>query len=139
MSMSVNDKVKKILFVDDDIDLLEQLKILMEIRGIEIITAETGKEGWEVFVRERPDAVVLDLMMEHKDSGFVLAHKIKKTDYGKKIPVLLLTSATYDTGYKFDTSSSEEREWVKVDGIINKPIVVEELISKLEIFFESNK
>ncbi len=128
------EKYKKILLVDDDIDLLEQNKILLEAKGITVITAESAEEGWKTFQKEKPDAAIVDLIMEQMDSGFILCHKIKKTEHGKKIPVLMLTSATYETGFKFSASTAEEREWIKCDGILNKPVVVEELISKLESF-----
>lgn len=126
--------IKKILLVDDDIDLLEQNKTLMSMKGFEVITAESASEGIIVFNREKPDAAIVDLIMEHKDSGFVLCHKIKGTDHGKNIPVFILTSATYDTGFKFSANTDEEKEWIKCDGILNKPVVIEELISKLENF-----
>jgi len=64
----------------------------------------------------------------------VLCYKIKKTDHGKKIPVIILTSATYETGFRFDTSTKEEKSWIKSDGVLNKPIVVDELIAKFENF-----
>jgi CheY-like chemotaxis protein len=125
---------KKILFVDDDIDLLEQDKVLLESKGFKVITAESGEEGWKLFQKEKPDAAVIDLIMEQMDSGFVLCHRIKKTELGKKIPVFILTSATYDTGFKFSASTKEEQEWIKCDGILNKPIVLEDLIDRLENF-----
>jgi CheY-like chemotaxis protein len=125
---------KKILFVDDDIDLLEQDKILLESKGYKVITAETGEEGWKLFQKEKPDAAVIDLIMEQMDSGFVLCHRIKKTELGKRIPVYILTSATYDTGFKFSASTNEEKEWIKCDGILNKPIVLEDLVDRLENF-----
>ena len=128
------ENVKKILLVDDDIDLLEQNKTLLESKGFEIITAESAEEGFKVFEKEKPDAAIIDLIMEQMDSGFILCYKIKKTEHGKKIPVFMLTSATYETGFKFSASSNEEKEWIKCDGILNKPVVVEELISKLENF-----
>ena len=130
----VQEKFKKILLVDDDIDLLEQNKVLLESRGFTVVTAESGEDGWKTFQRENPDAAIVDLIMEQMDAGFVLVYKIKKTERGKKIPVYILTSATYDTGFKFSASTPEEREWIKCDGILNKPVVVEELISKLESF-----
>jgi CheY-like chemotaxis protein len=68
------------------------------------------------------------------DSGFVLCHRIKKTELGKRIPVYILTSATYDTGFKFSASTNEEKEWIKCDGILNKPIVLEDLVDRLENF-----
>lgn len=127
-------KINKILLVDDDIDLLEQTKLLLESKGFNVVTAEDSEQGFKAFQQEKPDAAIIDLIMEQMDSGFILCYKIKKTEHGKKIPVYLLTSATYETGFKFSASTQEEKEWIKCDGIIHKPVVVEELISKLENF-----
>ncbi|MDH7606025.1 MAG: response regulator [Melioribacter sp.] len=128
-------KIKKILLVDDDIDLLEQNKVLLENKGFSVITAENSEDGWKKFLQEKPDVAIIDLIMEEMDSGFILCYKIKKTEHGKKIPVFILTSATYDTGFKFSTSTPEEKEWIKCDGIINKPVVIEELLAKIENFY----
>jgi len=133
--MKLTDKVKKVLIVDDDYDLLEQNKLLMESKGFSVVTAESGKQGFEVFLKEKPDAAIVDLIMEEMDSGFILCHKIKKTEHGKKMPVFMLTSATYETGFKFNSSTQEEKDWIKCDGFLNKPVVVEELLSKLENYF----
>jgi len=127
-------EVKKILLVDDDIDLLEQNKMLLEAKGFQIITAENAEDGYKVFQKEKPDAAIIDLIMEQMDSGFILAYKIKKTAHGKQMPVFILTSATYETGFKFSASTNEEKEWIKCDGILNKPVVIEELLSKLEAY-----
>ncbi|AFH48245.1 Response regulator [Ignavibacterium album JCM 16511] len=134
----MNEK-KKILLVDDDLDLLEQNKILIESKGYEVITANSAKEGWEIFKKTKPDACVIDLIMEEYDSGFVLCHRIKKDEHGKNIPVFILTSATYDTGFKFGASTSEEREWINADELINKPVVIDEFVQKLENYFELNQ
>lgn len=125
-------ETKKILLVDDDLDLLEQHKLLLEVNGFKVVTAESGKDGWEVFKREKPDACVLDLIMEEHDSGFILSYKIKKDVYGKTIPVFVLTSATLVTGFKFSSATAEEKEWIRCDEIINKPVVIEDLVQKLE-------
>ncbi len=125
-------KIKRILIVDDDIDLLDQNKLLIESKGFDVITAESAEEGLKLFNSEKPDAVIVDLIMEEHDSGFVLCHKIKRTEHGKKIPVLILTSATYETGFKFDASTTEEKEWIKCDGVLNKPVVVEDLLAMLD-------
>ncbi len=127
-------KIKKILIVDDDIDLLEQNKVLLENKGFCVVTAENSIEGWKKFQQEKPDVAIIDLIMEEMDSGFVLCYKIKKTEHGKKIPVIVLTSATYTTGFKFSASTQEEKEWIKCDGILNKPVVIEELLAKIENF-----
>jgi CheY-like chemotaxis protein len=131
----MNEK-KKILLVDDDLDLLEQNKILIESKGYEVITANSSKEGWDVFRKTKPDAAVVDLIMEEYDSGFILCYRIKKDEHGKNIPVFILTSATYETGFKFGSSTSEEKEWIKADAIVNKPVVIDEFVQRLESFFE---
>jgi len=130
---------KKILLVDDDLDLLEQNKILLESKGFNVVTAEGSKKGWEVFKQELPDAAIIDLIMEEHDSGFILCYKIKKDEHGKNIPVFILTSATYVTGFKFGASTEEEKEWIKCDGILNKPIMIDDLVNKLEVFLTDIK
>ena len=130
---------KKILLVDDDLDLLEQNKLLIESKGYEVITANSGKEGFEVFKKTKPDACVVDLIMEEHDSGFILCYRIKNDEHGKSIPVFILTSATYDTGFKFGASTSEEKEWIKADALLNKPVIIDEFVQKLEAYFELKK
>ncbi len=134
-----SDESKKILLVDDDIDLLEQNKVLIESKGYKVITAENSKDAWELFKQHKPDAAVIDLIMEEHDSGFILSHKIKKDGHGKNIPVFILTSATYLTGFKFDASTEEEKEWIKCDGMLNKPVVIDDLVQRLESYFSVNK
>lgn len=126
---------KKILLVDDDIDLIEQIKLLLEAKGYEIITASNADQGWQLYLREKPDAAVIDLIMEEHDSGFILSYKIKKDNHGKNIPVFILSSATYLTGYKFGVSTDEEKEWIRCDEMINKPVVIDDLIQKIENYY----
>ncbi len=130
---------KKILLVDDDIDLLEQSKISFESKGFKVSTAESAEAGWISFQKEKHDSVVIDLIMEEHDSGFILSYKIKKDEYGKNIPVYILTSATYLTGYKFGVSTEEEKEWIYCDEIINKPVVIEDLIQKIENYYQKKE
>lgn len=134
-----HDVKKKILIADDDTDLLAQNKLLLESKGYSVITADNMKDAWELFKSEKPDAAVLDLIMEEHDSGFVLSHKIKKDEHGRNIPVFVVTSAAYITGFKFGASTKEEREWIKCDEIINKPVVIDELVQKLESYFTVNE
>src|SRR5690606_40419813 len=106
---------KKILIIDDDPDLLEENKILLEANGYEVHTSESAKDGWEKYLNVKPDAAIVDLILEEHDSGFILCHKIKNDAHGSNIPVFLLTSATYVTGFKFGSYTSEEKEWINYD------------------------
>jgi CheY-like chemotaxis protein len=129
-------KINKILLVDDDLDILEQTKVMLQSRGYNVIETDNSENAWKLFQEHKPDAVVLDLIMEEHDTGFILSYKIKKDPYGKTIPVIVVTSATYVTGYKFDSSTSEEKEWLKCDAVLNKPVNIEDLIKKFDSFAE---
>jgi len=129
----------KILLVDDDPDILEQTKLLLELKNYIVVTANSSAEGWKKFQQEKPDIAILDLIMEEYDSGFVLAYKIKKASGEKNIPVIILTSVTYVTGLKFDAATVEEKEWTKCDAVLNKPVVIEELDKIVATLLEMKK
>jgi CheY-like chemotaxis protein len=130
--------INKILLVDDDLDILEQTKVMLENKGYNVIETDSSENAWKLFQEHKPDAVVLDLIMEEHDTGFILSYKIKKDPYGKTIPVIVVTSATYVTGYKFDSSTTEEKEWLKCDAVLNKPVNIEDLIKKFDSFLEKS-
>jgi hypothetical protein len=73
--------------------------------------------------------------LEQHDAGFILSYKIKKDNYGKTIPVFVLTSAAYVTGFKFSASTAEEKEWIRCDEILNKPVVIDDLVQKIESYY----
>lgn len=80
-----------IALIDDNQDLVATLKEFLEMRGFAIVVAYDGKTGYEVVKRERPDLIVLDIMMPTMDGRDVLA-KLKQDDELKRIPVVMLTA-----------------------------------------------
>ena len=64
-------------------DLLEQNKMSVESKGYEVVIAENAIKDGNHIQREKPDAAVVDLIMEEHDSGFILSYKIKKDNTGK--------------------------------------------------------
>lgn len=127
----------KILLVDDDPDIIDQTKLLLTARGYNVISADNPDDGYKLFVAQKPDVVITDLMMDELDSGFLFTYKIKKTEHGKQIPVILMTSAAHLTGYKFDSVSKDEKDWLKCDAVLNKPVVVEDIIAKIDAYYET--
>ena len=81
--------------------------------------------GEEAILKVKPDLAVLDLMMEEKDSGFVLSHEFKKLY--PDMPVILLTAVAGATGLSFTTQGSDAQSWIKVDKIMDKPVRPEQL------------
>ncbi len=127
---------KQILLVDDDVDFLTQMKTQLQAAGYDIVSAESRQEAEDILKDLRPDAAILDLMMEHSDAGFALAYHIKKKDAA--IPVILVTAVTSETGLEFDATTAEERSWVKADAFLSKPIRFEQLLGTLERLIQRN-
>jgi CheY-like chemotaxis protein len=119
-----------ILVVDDDIDIREQMQFQLEAAGYKVVTAEGQMPAEKLLETLRPDMAIVDLMMEHVDGGFALSYHIKKID--PTIPVLLVTGVTSETGFEFDAQTSEERSWIKADGLLPKPIRYEQLIGEVK-------
>jgi CheY-like chemotaxis protein len=120
---------KKILVVDDDIDILEQMTAMLAAANYEVIAAEGRAAAEEAILKTKPDLAILDLMMEEKDSGFVLSHQIKKLY--PDMPVILLTAVTGATGLSFAAQSPDAQSWIKVDRIMDKPVRPEQLKAEI--------
>ncbi|MCK5014688.1 MAG: response regulator [Candidatus Omnitrophica bacterium] len=82
---------KKILIVDDEIELVELVKIRLETSGYEVITANSGLEGLAKAAGELPDLIVLDIGMAEMD-GYSTLQKLKGEEKTKDIPVIMLTA-----------------------------------------------
>jgi len=68
----------RVLLVDDDPDFIEANSIILDASGFEVLTASSGAEGLKRVEEEKPDVVVLDVMMENTDEGFSVARKIRR-------------------------------------------------------------
>jgi CheY-like chemotaxis protein len=116
---------KKILVVDDDYDLLEQLKMMLAAAGYDVTAAEGRAAAEEELLKMKPALVVCDLMMEEKDAGFVLSHQIQKLYPGT--PVILLTAVAGATGLSFNSQDAEAQSWIKINKVLDKPVRPEQL------------
>lgn len=116
---------KVVLIVDDDIDSLTQLTLHMKNMGFEVVTGETQKEGEDLINKMRPDLAIFDLMMDNKDSGFILSYKIKRKY--PDVPVIIATAVTAETGLMFGLNSDEDKQWIKADLYLEKGIRYDQL------------
>jgi len=116
---------KTVLIVDDDIDQLTQLTMHLNKMGFEVITGESQKEGEDLISKHKPDLAIFDLMMDNKDSGFILSYKIKKKY--PEVPVIIVTAVTAETGMMFGLNSEEEKKWIKADLYLEKGLRFDQL------------
>ena len=122
----------KILVVDDDLDFIEISKLSLEGQGYQILSAFNAKEGWKMVEKQKPDLIIMDLMMERLDSGMALSQKIKGHPQYTAIPILMLTSIARDTGMDFTPRTGEDLRKLNVDDFSSKPIKVHVLLEKVE-------
>jgi len=115
-----------ILIIDDDIDLVEILRVNLEAAGYNVIDAQNGENGFKLALKEKPDLILLDVMMGSIDEGFQTAYKLRQDENVKTIPVIMLTAVTQETGFAFDPVKDEA--FLPVDEFIEKPINPKKLL-----------
>ena len=119
----------KALIIDDDADLVEALKLVLESKGFLVYTAPEGESGYKTAEEIKPDVIILDVMMKTKDQGFQVSYKLKNNPELSHIPILMLTSVGKETGFVF---GKEDEDYLMADDLVQKPITPSELISKVE-------
>lgn len=120
----------RIMVVDDDVDFLDQVGLYLGSRGYEVRTADSRPAGERLLAEYDPDLVILDLMMENEDDGFVLARRIKSAL--PDVPVILVTAVTRETGIEFERAEDSHR-WIRADRILPKPIRYEQLEREISV------
>jgi DNA-binding response OmpR family regulator len=121
----------RICILDDDEDLITSQKIFLESRGFTVDTANTMDHALELIRTEKPDLILADLMMEHHDTGFVFCKKAREIEGYKNAPILMQTSASKQLGFTLKATTPKEKEWMKVDEILTKPVPLDHLLGKI--------
>ena len=120
--------MKKVLLVDDDVEFCEATKLLLESKGYEVVLAYDGKQGLEQARAERPDLVILDVMMPEMN-GYDVCVVLKADPELKKLPVVLLTAVDRDL---FKTTYTQAMGLMtEADDYIAKPVEPEELVKRV--------
>ena len=122
--------MKKIVLIEDDGDLFALLKYNLEKEGFTLVGAQTGKGALELFRRERPDLIILDIMLPDSD-GLEICKGIRSTPELAHIPVIFLTARASET----DRIVGLE---LGANDYIVKPFFVRELIARVKIQFRGS-
>ena len=119
---------KTILLVDDDVDIIESMRTVLEAKGYRVMVARDGNAGLTVAEREGPDLIILDMMMPKK-SGFLVLEKLKGRP-GGLIPTIMITG----------NEGSRHRAYAEMLGVrdyIRKPFAMEKLVRAVEQVLEA--
>jgi DNA-binding response OmpR family regulator len=120
---------KRILIVDDDQDYGDALRIVLENNGYEVNHVLNIRDGQKALEGEKPNLIILDVMMDRHTDGFDLCYNLKHDDACRTIPIMMVTAVTEKTGFKF--SPETDGEYLEADAYVAKPIPVAELLSRV--------
>ncbi|MDZ7330807.1 MAG: response regulator [candidate division KSB1 bacterium] len=121
--------MKKILIIDDDIDFREQARVVLEAHNYQVLEAEDGATGLNMIRDQKPDFILLDVMMEEVDTGVKLAENLANLNI--KVPVVILSSFASAAAQVFDTSA------VPVKDYLQKPLKSDELLALVRKYTQS--
>jgi len=114
---------QRILLVDDDVEIVESMRTVLESRGYEILVARDGNQGLVMAEKDGPDLVVLDMMMP-KRSGFLVLEKLRR---GNPNPVrVIMITANEGSRHK------AYAEMLGVDDYIRKPFAMDRLLASID-------
>lgn len=119
---------KKILIVDDDADFVESVACFLEANHFTVLKARDGEQGLKLAKMERPDLILMDVMMDERTEGFFTVQEMRRTSELKDVPIFVL-SALYSAVPEFDIKP--DRGWLAHDEFLPKPIDVGRLLEKI--------
>ena len=119
---------KKILIIDDDRDFLMATRLILESGGYEVFLAENGKHGMEMAKSVAPDLAIIDMMMETWGAGFNVVSKLRSTETGKNMPLIMLSAVDLQGPYQ---SFQPPDEAQTVNMVLHKPIKAEDLLNNV--------
>ncbi|MBC8504981.1 MAG: response regulator [Anaerolineales bacterium] len=120
---------RHIVYVEDDVEMIELVKLILERKGYKVSGASGGQEGWEIIKSELPDLVLLDLMMPDVD-GWEVFQMMRDEKTTSEIPVIVITAKAQNIDRVLGLHIA------KVEDYITKPFKPEDLVVSVERFLE---
>ena len=116
-------KLARVLVVDDDAEIIDTVRFALESRGYEVLVARDGNQGIAIFERDKPDLVILDMMMP-KRSGFLVLEKLKKElEHAVKVIMITANEGSRHKAYA---------EMLGVNDYIRKPFAMDRLLESVQ-------
>jgi len=124
----------KILIIDDDPDIVLSVRLTLEAAGHTVAEASNGTTGMAAIKADRPELIILDVMMDTNTEGFQMAMKLRNPDPSSEyaayrdIPILMLTAVHSTTPLRFEP----DIDYLPVELFVDKPIDPDDLMNKVE-------
>lgn len=123
---------RHIVYVEDDVEMIDLVKLILERKGYQVSGASGGQEGWELIKAQLPDLVLLDLMMPDVD-GWEVYQKMRDDEATQDIPVIVITAKAQNIDRVLGLHIA------KVEDYITKPFKPEDLVESVEKFLEKQE
>lgn len=122
---------EKILIVDDDLETLRLISMMLQKQGYQVVSAKNGTEGLSLAIDERPDMIILDIMMPDPD-GYQVTRSLRENPKTAPIPILMFTA-------KSQLESKVAGYEAGADDYLTKPVHPSELIARIKALFTRSK
>jgi two-component system, OmpR family, response regulator VicR len=129
---SMSERVRKVVCIEDEQEMIELVRLILSRQNIEVVGALGGPEGLERIAEERPDLVLLDLMMPEMD-GWEVYQKMKSSEEMRRIPVIVVTAKAQSIDRVLGLHIA------RVDDYITKPFGPQELLESVQRVMEKNE
>ena len=116
---------KKILIIEDETSLLNVLSEKLKLEGFEVLEAKNGEEGLGLAINQKPDLILLDIIMPKMD-GITMLRKLRENTWGKHVPVIILTNLSSGS----DTLKSVEKNVFSC--LIKSDWKLEDIVKKIK-------
>jgi CheY-like chemotaxis protein len=121
---------KRVLVIDDDNEFADAMANVLDARGYEVDHAPNGKVGIAKAREQKPDIILLDVMMTTKSEGLEVARELHTDDKLKSVPIILVTGVRKEMSLPFGFEADET--WLPVKGVLEKPVKPDVLLKAIE-------
>ncbi len=120
---------KTICVIDDDTDITESVRIVLESEGFQVKSAESLDEGRKVIDASHPDLIILDVTFpDNKTDGFDFCRQTRENQKTKDTPIIMYSNINKNYTFKFDV----DKNWLPADMFLNKPVQQDVLVEKVK-------
>lgn len=123
---------KRVLIVDDDPEFVETTKIILEANGYKTQVANNGGEALARLEKEKPDIILLDVMMRTVGDGVWVSQKLRSDDRLRGVPILMITAVNKESDTRsFRLDPNSDGDFLPVDGFLEKPVEPDVLLREV--------
>jgi CheY-like chemotaxis protein len=127
----------RILLIDDDPSFLEITGAILRRFGYEVLSANNTTDGLRYIETEKPDLLILDIMMATMDEGLQFAVKLRQNEEMHRLPIIIV-SAQPDTEKGYARSLDEDMDWIAADLFMEKPVDPQALKHNIELLLNKS-